>query len=289
VTSNGLAAVDDDVRRRLIAEGRAVADVLLGLPVVAATPDAGAFLLRWCRVDVDSGRESNAASIVAHLLDRPLELSTPARWLMFCGEAATLAADARITQRAHEAASAIAAGWGGRQFPDAAAPALDACFRAAALLERRTLVGAVDELERIAAARYRPGLGIGGALGTDAAMASALLSAFEITGRLPYSMLAEELLETARRTLWDPVRGGFRNTLDDDSLPFAGNCEAALASARLARLHDSAEYRSAAVVAESDHRATALRTIDGLSSRWRDERSCAAHYGLAVAELVSAS
>ena len=33
--------------------------------------------------------------------------------------------------------------------------------------------------------------------------ASAFLTAFELTGRLPYSMLAEELLQVARATPWD--------------------------------------------------------------------------------------
>ena len=61
---------------------------------------------------------------------------------------------------------------------------------------------AIDELEHAVAASYRPGEGLvgsGPAAGRGSAddhvrAASALLTAFEMTGRLPYSMLAEELI-----------------------------------------------------------------------------------------------
>ena len=64
---------------------------------------------------------------------------------------------------------------------------------------------AIDQLEHVVGGAYQPGAGRDAsatrAHGTSAisGAASALLTAYAITGRLPYSMLAEELMQTARR------------------------------------------------------------------------------------------
>ncbi len=67
---------------------------------------------------------------------------------------------------------------------------------------------AIDQLERVVGGSYRPGEGLvrdldgvraRGSVDDHVRGASALLTAFEITGRLPYSMLAEELIAVAGR------------------------------------------------------------------------------------------
>jgi uncharacterized protein YyaL (SSP411 family) len=119
---------------------------------------------------------------------------------------------------------------------------VEACLRASTVVVSADLVpAAVDELERIVGGAYRPGTGWSnaGAARAGAAdhvrAASALLTAFEYTGRLPYSMLAEELMQVARREV----------ASDRD---FVTCCEAARALCRLAALHDDAGVPGAAVV-----------------------------------------
>src|SRR5262245_60008202 len=69
----------------------------------------------------------------------------------------------------------------------------------------------IEALEQFVRQRYEPGEGlIGTVLADQIGCASALLAAFELTGRLPYPMLADELLHAARRTDWDAQAGIFR-------------------------------------------------------------------------------
>jgi uncharacterized protein YyaL (SSP411 family) len=115
---------------------------------------------------------------------------------------------------------------------------------------------AIRSLERIVGLCYQPGAGMAhyhdgapqvrGLLGDQIAMADAQLDAFEATGNVVYRMLAEELVLHALRTLWDESDGGFFDRMVDpegdvglmqDRLkPFAGNCAAARALRRVARL-----------------------------------------------------
>jgi len=142
---------------------------------------------------------------------------------------------------------------------------------------------AIDELERIIASAYRPGE----SLTVAPHLASALLTAFEITGRLPYSMLAEELMsglraESASVRLRTESASARQTDLVDD-------CEAALVFCRLAALHGNAEYRAAAVLAPgADYRADAARILRdcaplALAAQVED----AARYGIALRELIS--
>ena len=107
--------------------------------------------------------------------------------------------------------------------------------------------------------------------------ASALLTAFEITGRLPYSMLAEELVQLSVRELLDEAGG--------DTL--VGHCEAARVLCRLAALHDDPEYRGAAVIAaDADYRSDAARILAVQSPRTLTASLAqAAAYGLALLDL----
>jgi hypothetical protein len=118
------------------------------------------------------------------------------------------------------------------------------------------------------------------------------LTAFAATGRLPYSMLAEELIQHARRTWWDEARGGF----GDPSVPgpdgaierFTINCSAVRVLCRLAALLQDDEYRKAAVVAtDADYGADAQRTLDALETSYRLRGVEAAPYAVALGEWLS--
>jgi len=103
-----------------------------------------------------------------------------------------------------------------------------------------------------------------------------LLTAFEYTGRLPYSMLAEELMQIARREL----------AVEAD---FVTCCEAARALCRLAALHDAAEYRAAAIIAsDAEYRSDAARLLE-IQAPHVDAVALAhaALYGVALRELLS--
>ena len=151
---------------------------------------------------------------------------------------------------------------------------------------------AIDELERIVGGAYQPGEGMAHAIGApvfargdlsdQVRTAGALLTAYAVTDRLPYSMLAEELVQGARRTWWDAEHGGFLPTK-----PFAPNCEAALVLCRLSALHGDAGYREAAVVAaDADYAGDAGRTLAALAATLEDPGVDVALFGLALHELL---
>ena len=151
---------------------------------------------------------------------------------------------------------------------------------------------AIDELERVVAAclsarrrrlaDVRPAGLPRGRLVDQTSAASALLTAFECTSRLPYSMLAEELMQFARRTLWDADGGGFFDG-DSGAKPFALNCEAASVLCRLALLHGSDDYQRVAVVAsDADYRRDAGRILQWLAPAAPELGLAGAVYGLAA-------
>ena len=106
--------------------------------------------------------------------------------------------------------------------------------------------------------RDRDGIRARGSADDHVRGASALLTAFEITGRLPYSMLAEELIAVAG------ARACRRRG------PASIQCEAARVLCRLAALHDDPDYRGAAVIAGgADYRAEASRILAAESARAR--------------------
>jgi uncharacterized protein YyaL (SSP411 family) len=121
----------------------------------------------------------------------------------------------------------------------------------------------------------RDGIRVRGTLDDHVRGAAALLTAFELTGRLPYSMLAEELVAIARRDLFT-----------DSSI--AGRCHTARVLCRLAALHDDPDYRGAAVIASgADYRAEASRILASVSAPARAGTvPAAAGYGLALLDLL---
>ncbi|HEY7290304.1 MAG TPA: hypothetical protein VH583_10755 [Vicinamibacterales bacterium] len=159
---------------------------------------------------------------------------------------------------------------------DEAIHAIGACLVAASLDQHRDIApAAIDQLERVVGSTYRPGVAVG-AFETQVHTAAALLTAYAISGRLPYSMLAEELMQTVRRS--------------DASSPagFRASCEAARVLCRLAALHGDPEYRRAAVFADdADYRGDAAAMLNAHADEARRLGSAGAIYGVAVLELES--
>ena len=105
-------------------------------------------------------------------------------------------------------------------------------------------------------------------------------------------MLAEELMQYARRMLWTQA-GGFLDWLGDgtfvrpDEKPFALNCEAARVLRRLAALHDTDEYREVAVIAPgADYRRDATETLTSVAGQYRGHGAAAAIYAIALVECL---
>jgi uncharacterized protein YyaL (SSP411 family) len=182
---------------------------------------------------------------------------------------------------------------------DAGAASVDACLAACHLLEPQSIVpDAIDELERIVAAAYRPGDGLARSLNEPAGArgrlvdhvrtSSALLAAYELTGRLPYPMLAEELMQFARQTLWDGQAGAFADSSQDAESSFATNCHAARVLTRLSALHDRSDYRAAAVLASgADYSHDVTRILNALGETYQHQGLGSAAYGLALAERLA--
>jgi hypothetical protein len=276
-----------------------VVDALASDSSVSA--DALTFLLRRYRA-------TDAASLrgaLAPALARGLELRKAATtcreraaWLGVFTEAAALSADGRLRDAIADLVPALRREWSATRIVGDLATAIDACLNVIAVFDPRDLAPkAIDELEHMVAAAYRPGDGVAhdldlpehgrGQLADQLRAASALLSAYVLTWRLPYGMLAEELVQFARRTLWDDEQAAFRVALTEATDAFTLNCEAVRVLCRLAALHHDDDYRHVAVVAVgADYRSDAERILAAQAERAhaRDLAEAAA-YGLALAEF----
>ena len=204
-----------------------------------------------------------ARALTAHAGAAPAD---GVEWLLLFAEALAWSDDERLTA----AAGSLLAGL------DAAPPspsAIEACLRAAAALGDRARTAArVDDLERIVRSAYEPGEGVGGR--DEFGVASALLTAYEITGRLPYPMLAEELVQSACR------RGGPADDL-------AAACAAARVFCRLQALHGDEAYVRAAVIApHAEYGANAARLLARHGPGALETARGAAAYGLALAQWL---
>lgn len=267
-----------------------------GRAVGAIEPAGLTFLLRqYLSTDREDLRDALGGALAQALASAATEPTVIGRaaWLALFVEVAALADDERILAAVGELVGGLRADWPAMTRVDEAAASVDACLRAADLCDPHDLVpAAVDQLERIVSGAYRPGGGLahetdgpqrarGGqsvraGLADHVRAASALLTAFEITGRLPYSMLAEELMQLSLRELLD--EGG------DD---LVGHCEAARVLCRLAALHDDPAYRGAAVIAtDARYRDDAARILAAQSPRaLAASPAHAAAYGLALLDL----
>ena len=208
-----------------------------------------------------------------------------AAWLTLLVDATAVADDERILPAAVALIAGLRAAWPAQTRIGEVSASVEACLRAAEVVGPDGLVqDAIDHLERVIGGSYRPGEGlvrdrdgVRVRCGVDDHVrgASALLTAFELTGRLPYSMLAEELMAIARRQ--QPAPG-------DPAIP----CELARVLCRLAALHDDPGYRGAAVIATgADYRAEASRILAAESPRARaGTPSAFAAYALALLDLL---
>jgi len=259
----------------------------------APTSAALRFLLRSYRA---TGRD-DIRDAIEPALARALELARSAptgdqpRWLLLFTEAAGMSGDDRLSPMVADLVQHLRSTWGRDQSLDVVAAGIDACLRATDVVSIDDLIqSAIDELERILGAAYQPGRGVSGQLAEQIAVASALITAYHVTGRLPYSMLAEELVQASRRGLWDEECGAFCSGDADvgRSKPFGLNCEAAIVLSRLAALHRSAEYREAAVIArDADYDDDAARILESLATDAPGYGLAGAVYGLAAAEQHS--
>ena len=251
----------------------------------AAVP---AFLLRrYLGADEAELRETVGLALAQALTLAAADTTVLGRsgWLMLLVEATAVAEDERILPAAVELIAALRADWHAQSRIDEASASVDACLRAAGIVDAGGLVqDSIDQLERIVGGSYRPGDGlvrerggirVRGSLDDHARAASALLTAFDVTGRLPYSMLAEELIVFARR---EPSL--------DAGLEI--HCAAARVLCRLAVLHDDPGYRGAAVIAGgADYRAEAAQVLAEQSRLVSSATtSAAAAYGLALLDLL---
>ena len=264
---------------------RAAAAVACEDPV---DPAVATFLLRHY-LETDAAELRDALGLaLAHALaiaDSDATVIGRAAWLTLLVEATAVADDERIRPAVEHLVAGLQAAWPGHGRIDEVSASVEACLRAAEIVDPATLVqDAIDHLERVIGGSYRPGDGLVRdrdgirmrcSLADHVRGASALLTAFELTGRLPYSMLAEELIAIAGR----------------ESSPDAGlviQCEAARVLCRIASLHDDPDYRGAAVIATgADYRAQAARILAAQSALARDGTSAAAAaYGLALLDLL---
>jgi hypothetical protein len=224
----------------------------------APTPASLTFLLRcyglFDRGDIQAALEPSLA--------RALDVQAGARtiderasWLVMFADALPLSHDARVQNAVAALVSALRDEWGKSLEIGCLSRSIEACLHASRVVDAKSLAAdAIDELERIIAAAYKPGAGLSIAQGKPrsladhVATAGALLAAFGLSGRLPYSMLAEELMQVVRRTSWDERAGCFGSADRATAEMFQVNCSAARVLCGLAALHDDPGYVAAAVI-----------------------------------------
>jgi uncharacterized protein YyaL (SSP411 family) len=177
------------------------------------------------------------------------------------------------------------------KYVDRNAMMISALVRAAALFDDVWLRDlALNAIESVIVPVYKPGEGVGhvatadreeqsvrGLLSDQIHAAAALVWAHAATGRLPYSMLAAELVQFALRTMWDEANGCFRDRVaeDDPVAPFELNCHAAQVLDRLGVLTGEVLYQ---------HRAQDV--LSAFAAEFRRHDLFGASYALAVREVL---
>jgi uncharacterized protein len=179
-------------------------------------------------------------------------------------------------------------------YSDTSAAASAALLAASRTLDDDDLAReAIEQLERVLLASYRPGRGIAhyddgalrvpGLLADYVAMIHAILDAHEAAESEPYTMMAEELAHFVVNSFWDEELGacddrahetGEIGLLRDRRTPFVANCEAIRAFARVARISTDADFRTRA--------QAAARAMAQVAAGYGP---LAAHYVLAIREL----
>ncbi len=201
-------------------------------------------------------------------------------WIEPLAEAAAFADDDRVLEAVDRTAAALLAPQQHALPVADAMRRIDAGFRATALVPNQGLLeSAVDQLEAIVGRSYEPGAGVGASSRAgEIWTATALLSGYAVTGRLPYAMLAEELVRFAQ--------SAESNTTTPELSDAAAFARVLLG---LAALHRDPDYRHAAVIApDADYDAAAGRLLDRYAVRGRNAGADAALYALAVDEYLAA-
>jgi hypothetical protein len=228
--------------------------------------------------------------------DRREDLSS--EWLGVFVEAAAISQDERLPAAAESMVASMRRSWPARGELRASFRAVESCLAAAHLgNEDDVATSAIDELERIVGRSYEPGDGLTGqGLLVHSAAASALLTAFAVAGRLPYAMLADELIQFSRRTWWNDTVGGFDANAEpsiqnpeprtQNAEGFLANCEMARVLCRMALLHADSSYRDIAVLApRANYTEDARRTLARLAPPV-DPTGDSALYALALDEYL---
>jgi hypothetical protein len=265
----------------------------------AVDPQSLLFLLRYYRAtDRSDVREALEAALALAVERHTQAVTATARaaWLLVFADATTLSDDDRLRAAAVPLVAALRSEWHHSHLVGEGAVVIDAFLAAARSLDLAALMPeAIDELERLIAGAYRPGEGLAsvldesscarGRLADHVRGSSALLSAYQLTARLPYSMLAEELMQFVRRTFWRETIGAFCDASIDRAESFLLNCEGARVLSRLASLHIDDEYRKAAVVATTaDYADDAARILNAHAAWYREPWVQSSAYGLALVE-----
>jgi hypothetical protein len=144
----------------------------------------------------------------------------------------------------------------------------------------RELPVVIDQLELLMRRVYEPGEGaLGEPVARQIEVALALLTAFDLSGRLPYAMLAEELVQLLRRHALDE-----RGELRADARATA---TAVQVCCRLATLHQDPDYMARAVIAPEARYDELGRTLARTLSIETCTRADAAEYGLALLDAFA--
>lgn len=254
------------------------------------------FLLRRCSIEARADLTGPLGAALAQELDRQAQHGCEddrEAWLAVFGEAAAISDDPRLPRAAGDLLESARTRWSSHEpgAVDEIMRSVEACLWCVNLPEGRELAAeAVDALERVVAGAYRPGQGVShetaqatfvrGGLSDHVCSAAALLTAYRLTARLPYAMLADELMQSVLRTPPDEPHGR--------DVPVALTCELARVFCRLAALHRDDEYRRTAVLpVGGDYAADARRTLAALAPSVRERGVEAAPFGLALAEWLN--
>jgi hypothetical protein len=251
-------------------------------------PVALQFLLRRLAAgDRDDLSEPLGAALARELHHPSINVTAAnaREWLVLFSDASALSDDPRLQEAAARLLPDIRQAWADPHVAVAMA-AIDASLRSANVAaDRLWPQAAIDALEGIIAAAYRPGLGIAhraggpafirGTLDDHVRSTAALLSAYFLAERLPYAMLADELMQAALRA---PLEG-------DPS--FATRCDQARVLSRLAALHRDEQYQRTAVLSTGVDYADSARTVlAALTPSLSPLGAAAAPFGLALAEWL---
>jgi len=271
-----------------------IGDALARDEPVAAT--ALHLLLRRFSVTAREDLAAPLGAALAREIDRQAEHGCDndrEGWIALFSEAAGTSDDPRLPRAAAALLDGLRSRWSRHGSDDVGQVmrSVEGCLLAVNVPEARALAAeAIDTLERVIAAAYRPGQGVShaiaptvfvrGGLADHVRSASALLTAYIVTARLPYAMLADELIQSVLRT--PPAEPDGRDA------SFALNCELASVLCRLAALHRDEEYRRTAVLpVDEDYAADAAHTLAALTSSVPGRGIEAALFALALAEWLN--